>query len=101
MDYQKFIEDNKIIEKLVDYHYDIEREYLKTDDVVDGTLEEKLAEMLWEDYGYSHNESEKYSKDIMALIRVDILSEIEARDKEAEENYKEFEIEKSIVEGRL
>ena len=99
MDYQKFIQENNIIDWLLKYHYSIESEAFKTDDVVNGTLEEALAEKLFEEHNFSGTDSDKYAREIMALVRVDVISEIESLDQEAIDNYEDAKLDYQSLVG--
>ena len=96
------LDKKNLLNWLIDYHYSIEHEALKTEDVTNGVLEEALSEHLWEDYGIESSEADKLAKEIMNDLENELVIEIEARDKEAMEQDKEInDYYKEVQERRI
>lgn len=88
---EQIIKDFNIVKKVIDYHYEIETEALKTDDLYDGTMVEFIAETMAE----NDNDAREYdfyetiSNKIMYKIVDDVENEICERDNDAMEYEKE------------
>lgn len=84
---QQIINDLDIVKKVIDYHYDIGSEALKTDDIYDGTMAEYIAEELaqYDGDALEYKWYEQTAKRIMDKIGDDIAEEICDRDNGAME----------------
>lgn len=84
---QQIINDLDIVKKVIDYHYDIESEALKTDDIYDGTMVEYIAEELaqYDGDALEYKWYEQAAKRIMDEIADDVAEEICDRDNDAME----------------
>lgn len=84
---KQIISDLDIVKKVIDYHYDIESEALKTDDIYDGTMTEYIAEELaqYDGDALEYKWYEQAAKRIMDEIADDVAEEICERDNDAME----------------
>lgn len=84
---QQIINDLDIVKKVIDRHYDIETEALKTDDIYDGTMTEYIAEELaqYDGDALEYKWYEQTAKRIMDEIADDVAEEICDRDNDAME----------------
>lgn len=84
---EQIIADLNIANKMIDRHYEIETEALKTDDVYDESAVEFVAELLAENdddiMGYSWYEAK--ADEIVSTIADDVAAEICDRDRDAME----------------
>lgn len=84
---EQIIADLDVFNTVVDYHYEIENESLKTDDLYDGTMVEFIAETMAEnDNGaMEYGQYEKIAKKIMDEIADDLATKILECDRDAME----------------
>ena len=84
---QQIISDLDIVKKVIDYHYDIESEALKTNDIYDGTMTEYIAEELaqYDGDALEYKWYEQTAKRIMDEVADDVAEEICDRDNDAME----------------
>lgn len=84
---EQIIKDFNIVKKAIDYHYEIETEALKTDDLYDGTMVEFIAETMAEndDNAMEYEQYEKIAKKIMDEIADDLATKILECDHDAME----------------
>lgn len=83
----QIIADLDVISKIIEYHYDIENNALKTDDIYDGTMVEYIAEELaqYDGDALEYKWYEQAAKRIMDEIADDVAAEIYERDNDAME----------------
>lgn len=84
---ERIIKDLNIVKKVIDYHYEIENESLKTDDIYDGTMVEFIAETMAEsdNDAMEYEQYEKIAKKIMDEIADDLATKILECDRDAME----------------
>lgn len=82
------IKDLDIRSKLIDYHYNVCREYKVTDDIESDEAMEYVVEILEEN---DIEDSTEVAKKIMELIGDELIAEIYERDEDADETYRELE----------
>lgn len=84
---EQIIKDLDIVKKVIDYHYEIETEALKTDDIYDGTMVEFIAETMAENDNdaMEYGQYEKIAKKIMDEIADDLATKILECDRDAME----------------
>lgn len=84
---EQIIADLDAVNMVVDYHYEIENEALKTDDLYDGTMVEYIAETMAENDNdaMEYEQYEQIAKNIMDKIADDADNEICERDRDAME----------------
>jgi hypothetical protein len=84
---EQIIADLNIANKMIDRHYEIETEALKTDDVNDESAVEFIAEMLAENDhdALEYNWYEAKANEIIDAIADDVAAEICDRDRDAME----------------
>ena len=84
---EQIIADLDAVNMVVDYHYEIENEALKTDDLYNGTMLEFVADELAENdnEAMEYEQYEKIAKNIMDKIADDAENEICDRDRDAME----------------
>lgn len=84
---EQIIADLNIANKMIDRHYEIETEALKTDDVRDESAVEFIAEMLAENDNdaLEYNWYEAKANEIIDAIADDVAAEICDRDRDAME----------------
>lgn len=84
---EQIIKDLGIVKKVIDYHYEIETEALKTDDIYDGTMVEFIAETMAENDNdaMEYGQYEKIAKKIMDEIADDLATKILECDRDAME----------------
>ena len=84
---EQIINDLDIVKKVIDYHYEIENEALKTDDIYNGTMAEYIAEELaqYDGDALEYKWYEQTAKRIMDEIADDVAEEICDRDNDAME----------------
>ena len=84
---EQIIKDLDAFNMLVDYHYEIENESLKTDDIYDGTMAEFIAETMAErdNDAMEYEQYEKIAKKIMGAIADDLATKILECDHDAME----------------
>lgn len=72
--------------KVLDYHYSLEQEYKKVDDIYSDEIVEYVAELLY-DYCYSSKFDgyEEIAKRLMGKIEDEVVEEIYERDENARE----------------
>lgn len=83
----QIIADLDIVKKAIDYHYDIETEALKTDDLYNGTMVEFIADTMAENDNdaMEYGQYEKIAKKIMDEIADDLATKILECDRDAME----------------
>ena len=84
---EQIIKDFNIVKKVIDYHYEIETEALRTDDLYDGTMIEFIAETMAENDNdaMEYGQYEKIAKKIMDEIADDLATKILECDRDAME----------------
>lgn len=84
---EQIIKDLDVFNTVVDYHYEIENESLKTDDLYDGTMVEFIAETMAENdnNAMEYGQYEKIAKKIMDVIADDLATKILECDRDAME----------------
>lgn len=84
---EQIIADLDVFNTVVDYHYEIENESLKTDDLYDGTMVEFIAETMAENdnNAMEYEQYEKIAKKIMDEIADDLATKILECDRDAME----------------
>ena len=84
---EQIIADLDVFNTVVDYHYEIENESLKTDDLYDGTMVEFIAETMAENdnNAMEYGQYEKIAKKIMDEIADDLATKILECDRDAME----------------
>ena len=84
---EQIIKDFNIVKKVIDYHYEIETEALKTDDIHNGIMAEYIANELAEidNDAREYDFYETISNKIMYKIVDDVENEICERDNDAME----------------
>lgn len=84
---EQIIADLDVFNTAVDYHYEIEDESLKTDDLYDGTMVEFIAETMAENdnNAMEYGQYEKIAKKIMDAIADDLATKILECDRDAME----------------
>ena len=84
---EQIIADLDVVNKIIEYHYDIETEALKTDDVYDESAVEFVAELLAENDNdaMEYNWYEAKANGIVDAIADDVAAEICDRDRDAME----------------
>lgn len=84
---EQIIKDFNIVKKAIDYHYEIENESLKTDDLYDGTMVEFIAETMAgnDNNAMEYEQYEKIAKKIMDAIADDLATKILECDRDAME----------------
>ena len=84
---EQIIADLNIANEMIDRHYEIETEALKTDDVYDETAVEFIAELLAENDNdaMEYNWYEAKANEIVDAIADDVAAEICDRDRDAME----------------
>lgn len=84
---EQIIKDLDIVKKVIDYHYEIENESLKTDDIYDGTMVEFIAETMAgnDNNAMEYEQYEKIAKKIMDEIADDLATKILECDRDAME----------------
>lgn len=84
---EQIIADLDVFNTVVDYHYEIEDESLKTDDLYDGTMVEFIAETMAENdnNAMEYEQYEKIAKKIMDEIADDLATKILECDRDAME----------------
>lgn len=84
---EQIIADLDVFNTVVDYHYEIENESLKTDDLYDGTMVEFIAETMAENdnNAMEYGQYEKIAKKIMDAIADDLATKILECDRDAME----------------
>ena len=84
---EQIIKDFNIIKKVIDYHYEIETEALKTDDIHNGIMAEYIATELAEidNDAREYDFYETIANKIMCKIVDDVENEICERDNDAME----------------
>lgn len=89
---EQIIADLDIVEKAIEYHYKIENEAFKTDDVYDDQIFDFITEELAEnDNGtMEYEQYEKIAREIMDIISDDLVIEILKRDHDAMEDANEI-----------
>lgn len=90
---KQIIEDLGIVEKVIDYHYDIETEALKTDDVYSDSMVEFVADMIaeYDNDSLEYKEYKSLAERIMDNIAEDVADKIIGYDHDAIETYDEIE----------
>lgn len=84
---EQIIADLDVVNKIIEYHYDIENEALKTDDLYDGTMVEFIADTMAE----NDNDAMDYNwymakaDEIVSTVADDVDAEICDRDRDAME----------------
>lgn len=84
---EQIIADLDVVNKIIEYHYDIENEALKTDDLYNGTMVEFIADTMAE----NDNDAMDYNwymakaDEIVSTVADDIAAEICDRDRDAME----------------
>ena len=83
----EIISDLDIVNKMVERHYDIETEALKTDDVTDDSAVEYVADLLadYDDDALDFKWYEAEARTIVEMIADDVIAEITERDNDAME----------------
>lgn len=84
---EQIIKDLNIVKKTIDYHYEIETEALKTDDLYNGTMVEYIADTMAENdnNAMEYEQYEKIAKKIMDEIADDLATKILECDRDAME----------------
>lgn len=84
---EQIIADLDAVNMVVDYHYEIENEALKTDDLYNGVMVEYIADTLAEkdNDAMEYEQYEQIAKNIMDKIADDAENEICERDRDAME----------------
>lgn len=84
---EQIIADLDAVNMVVDYHYEIENEALKTDDLYNGVMVEYIADTMAENDNdaMEYEQYEKIAKNIMDKIADDAENEICDRDRDAME----------------
>lgn len=84
---EQIIADLDAFNTVVDYHYEIENESLKTDDLYDGTMVEFITETMAENdnNAMEYGQYEKIAKKIMNEIADDLATKILECDRDAME----------------
>lgn len=84
---EQIIADLDAVNMVVDYHYEIENEALKTDDLYNGVMVEYIADTMAENDNdaMEYEQYEKIAKNIMDKIADDADNEICERDRDAME----------------
>mgnify|MGYP003550518357 CR=1 FL=1 len=84
---EQIIKDLNIVKKAIDYHYEIETEALKTDDLYDGTMVEFIADTMAENDNNAMDYSWYMTKadEIVSTVADDVAAEIYDRDYDAME----------------
>ena len=83
----QIIADLDAVNKIIEYHYDIETEALKTDDLINGTMVEFIADTMAEndnnamDYNWYMTKADE----IVSTVADDVAAEIYDRDYDAME----------------
>lgn len=82
---EQIIADLDVFNTVVDYHYEIENESLKTDDLYDGTMVEFIAETMAgnDNNAMEYEQYEKIAKKIMDEIADDLATKILECDRDA------------------
>ena len=84
---EQIIADLDAVNKIIEYHYDIENEALKTDDLYNGTMVEFIADTMAE----NDNDAMDYNwymakaDEIVSRVADDVAAEICDRDRDAME----------------
>ena len=84
---EQIIADLDAVNMVVDYHYEIENEALKTDDLYNGVMVEYIADTMAENDNdaMEYEQYEQIAKNIMDKIADDAENEICDRDRDAME----------------
>lgn len=84
---EQIIKDLDIVKKAIDYHYEIENEAFKTDDVYNDEIFDFVAEELAEsdNNAMEYEQYEKIAKKIMNVIADDLATKILEYDRDAME----------------
>jgi hypothetical protein len=82
---EQIIADLDAVNMVVDYHYEIENEALKTDDLYNGVMLEYIADTMAEKDNdvMEYEQYKKIAKNIMDKITDDAYNEICERDRDA------------------
>lgn len=89
---EEIIKATDLKNQILEYHYSVEQEYHKVDDIYSEGLEEYVSELLYE---YAQEpEFEGYDKiasRLVAKLEDELIEEIYERDDDASETYREIE----------
>lgn len=85
---EEIIKATDLKNQILEYHYDVEQEYHKVDDIYSEGLEEYVSELLYE-YAQEpeYDGYEEIAKRLIAKLEDEIVDEIYERDDNAREDY--------------
>lgn len=90
---KQIIKDLDIVEKVIDYHYDIETEALKTDDIYSDSMLEFVVDIIaeYDNDSLEYKEYKSLAERIIDNIAEDVADRIIDYDHDAIETYGEIE----------